>query len=416
MAEAEPINEAPPSDDFCTKVPDPPNATAIRFYGGLTLSPQLDPAKSGATSCSSSLSLISKMEPALAPLSPILSILDAVCHIAQCLLIMKEVITNPFKVPDMLKCIPEMVAKVNQLLALVPPFPQGLVSMLQMALDILTTAQTELDCVITQLRAIDGDLKRVEDLINKVNNAEDELLASSLLDQANCAKDTADNAIQSVLSVLGPVARIICTMRTFLALTGDKGKEIAKRLKLPGLDNIKVLDDAIQALTIFNTILATTIEIIEQIGFPLGLEPPPSLVFKCKLDDDDSSLSSTPPPPTPIPTLVSVTPNTTAGVTNHPDLQVSVIATNIDESTQFFLNTSQLTLDGVTGIPGSDSKNALVTIPGGLLPPGARTFQLTAVNVPPGGTSPFSGLSQQAGGTPDSTSAQTSNQIPFTVT
>ena len=148
-------NEAPENDSFCLDLNEAPDgAGIIRGYGGFTLASTGDPSRGPPGSCGLSVDLMGNIQAALVPLSPLLTILDAVATIGQCLKTLIEAQTNPLKLIDAIKCIPEIVAKVNKLLALVPVFPQGILSMLEMALDILNFILTQLDCLVNVLNSI----------------------------------------------------------------------------------------------------------------------------------------------------------------------------------------------------------------------------------------------------------------------
>jgi hypothetical protein len=412
MTEIETPNQAPPASSFCPEPAEDPKSPIIRIYGGLTLTPQLDPTR-GATSCSSSLGLLSKLESALAPLGPIFTTIDAVASIGQCLLLMKEAITNPLKAPDLLKCIPGMVAKLNKLLALIPPFPQGVIAMLQMVLDILTTIETELDCVVQQLTAIDQEIQQATRYLTLSETIEDDLQRQGLIELAECGRQNAESRVASAMESLTPMLRILCTVRTFLALTGDKGKEIAKRLSLPDVRNISALEEAIAIMATFRNVIREVVNLVETIGQPLGLEPPPEPFFVCPLDADPSLLDTTPSEPVPVPKLDLLTP-ATGSHSAIVDLQITVLGEFLSAQTQIYIGTSQLDTVSFTSL-GGNTANLVVTVPLGILQQGARTYQITALNLSPTVSDPFSGIASSPSAQIP-TDAQTSNQLTFSVT
>jgi len=277
-------NEAPDIEEFCPETSPIDSLPAIHFIGGAILEPQVDPTKGQPGTCALTIDLVAQLQTALAPLQPFLTLLDLVAHLVQCFLLVVEVITNPLKIIDLLKCLPGLVSKINQILALIPVLPQGIVAFVTFIVDIIRFIGTQIDCVIQILESIQAEIGAINDLLRKIAEVDDDEIRAALQFQYDCQSEQIATRLSTALGVLGPVARILCTIRAILSIIPG-GKAIADQLKFPDPSSIEALDDAIDALKAVRDTLLGVVDVIEALAAPFGgIIPPPEIGFVCALD------------------------------------------------------------------------------------------------------------------------------------
>ena len=422
-------NEAPDPVEFCLEVPNV-SIPAIHFFGGLVIEPQVDPTRGSPGSCGVTLDLASKLQAALAPLQPLFTILDMLAGIVQCFLLLVDVVTNPFKIPDLLKCIPGLIEKFNSLLALIPVFPQGIVLLVTMIVDIIRFVALQIGCVVDILESIQNEVAGLSDLIRKIDETDDAVIRANLQLSFDCGLLATRENQSSALLALGPIARILCTIRAFLSIIPG-GREIADKLAFTDPSKIEALDSAITALKGLSKGLLDVVGLVELLATPFGgLIPAPGAGFVCALD---SAFTIPTPEALPIPTVTSLqAPPPTVNPNEVPlaspgDPDVDVVITGIDfiESSQVFWQTSK-----IAKVVFSNETTLTASIPADL-----RTvtgdFLLAVVNAPPStpvpadedaataaaaiGPPSFGGLSSEAGAEPADTGTEVSNQHKVTV-
>ena len=399
-------NEAPEVSEFCRPTNVPTSLPAIHFIGGQILEPQIDPTSGTPSSCGLTIDLVGTLQAALAPFQPLFTILDTVATIAQCFLLLTEVVSNPFKIPDLLACIPGLISKINELLALVPIFPQGIVQMITFVVDVIRFIGQQIDCIVQILESIEGSFEELGRILDRIQNTDDENLVEQLQELYDCNSEEAQQQVGLAIGALGPIARILCTIRSLLALTGDEGKKIAEDyLTFPDPSNVEALSDAITVLRTVKDILLTTVDIITAIAAPFGgIFPPPEVGFTCPLDsssDDDEEEEEV----VLVPTIVEIydsdgiTPLATITKTSpgSPDYPVFLDGTNYSENSKVFWGTSPIPDDNLQ-LSGETRIRAV--LPETLLRNEGK-FLISVVNEPESGASPFSGLSETPGGEAD---------------
>ena len=423
-------NEAPEASEFCLEVPDV-SIPAIHFFGGLVIEPQVDPTRGSPGSCGVTLDLASKLQAALAPLQPLFTILDMLAGIVQCFLLLVDVVTNPFKIPDLLKCIPALIEKFNSLLALIPVFPQGIVLLVTMIVDVVRFVALQIGCVVEVLESIQREVAGLNDLLRKILETDDAVIRADLQLSFDCGLLATQVNSKSALLALGPIARILCTIRAFLSIIPG-GREIADKLAFTDPSNIEALDSAITALKGLSTSLLDVVGFVEALATPFGgLLPAPGAGFVCALD----TATAAPPAeelPTPTVTGLQQVPPPTVGPNEvelaspgDPDVDVVITGTNFIESSQVFWQTSR-----ITDVVFNNETTLTASIPADL-----RTvegeFLLAVVNAPPGTPTPddedaavavaarglpsFGGLASAAGEDPAIEDTKVSNQHPIEV-
>lgn len=414
------VHTPKPVSDVCVTQEPPTSRPVFRApIGGGQVESAIDTTKGIPGACSLNFSILTAIQPALAGIQPVLSILDAVATMANCVALMSQVFTNPTKIQDLLGCLPALFAKINQLLDLIPPFPTGYRAIITSVVDALRVAQQSLTCVSLQLTSVQRSLEQVERDIASLTALPEGPFRDRMSTLITCGMEQAEQTVSTATASLGPIARVICAIRTIMVLQGDQGKELAERLSLPDVSNPANLQVAIDAINLLTQVIDVAITIAETLGAPFGAPlPAPPLVFDCPLDNDDSAFDTTPPEPLPqaeITSLLDALTGTPIGglppiLSGSADVPVILIGTG-------FINTDQSVVyfgaDPLAGSVVNSATQITVTIPAANLTNSLTTF-LNVVNSPPGGSvTPFSGLTDPRTG--DSTANEIVAGEPFAV-
>jgi hypothetical protein len=396
------LNDAPDIDTFCKTFELPPDGTGLlRLMGGFDMQAQINPNQGPPGSCGLSLDLMGNVQGMLAVFQPLFDVIDLVAQTAAIAQLITECLSNPLKFADLIVAVLNLTGKVNKVLALVPPLPQGLVRAIGMALDILRLCSTQLDCLVTVLTSIQAELNALADLASQLNEVDDEQLRAQLQVQIDCAQASVEVKIDTASAAFGPVARLLCFARALLILADPKDekglKTLAKQLQIPDPSNINVLGDVISVLATVQGVLQTAIEVVRLIGTPLGLAPP-SLIFTCPLDTSDDDEGAVPLQPVLLSATEAdgVTPLISipqAASVNDPPATVTLIGGGFDAASKVFWNTAQI---DASAIQQMSSRQLLVQIPAALRL-NVGSFLFSVANEPTGGPTPFSGISAIAG-------------------
>lgn len=416
-------NEAPETETFCLDTQVPEEIPVIRFIGGIALEPQIDPTKGGgAGPCGLTQDLVGPIQAMLAPFQPVLTILDVVATLGQCFLLMTEVITNPFKIPKLLGCIPGLVNKINTLLSLVPIFPQGIQAFITFVVDIIRFIAVQIDCVVAVLTTLEGLYAQIQQLQQQLQETDDPELQDALQKLLDCSQEEADQQVSLSLNVLGPIARLLCTVRAILALVPG-GAEIQKNLAFPDPTDITALEDAIEILSAVRDALLAVEDALVALTGGLGVLPPPPPGFQCPLDDleDDPTVPEPSQPsitglfnqngtPLVFPAIPASAPHTVR--LTGDDLYPSDAEPTL--SNKVFFNTSPIPPEDFI----SFDNEALVFSLSEELLQNAGEYLVTVVNQRQGGaaSSAFSGLDGSSVGGDDQTSDGVAVSEPLQIT
>lgn len=406
-------NEAPAVSSFCAETSVPEELPVIRFIGGIALEPQIDPTRGTPGSCGLTLDLLGNVQSALAPFQPFLTLLDLVATLAQCFLLLTEVVSNPFKIPDLLACIPGLVSKVNALLSLIPVFPQGIQAFITFIVDVIRFVATQIDCVVSILESIQAQLDELARIAQKINSTDDTSIVDGLRELFDCGTAEAQQQIGLSLSALGPIARILCTIRALIALIPG-GNEVQKQIAFPDPTGITDVTDAISALQTVRDVLLGIVDALVALTAGLGVLPAPEPGFVCPLDSAEEEEE---PEPATTPTIDGFLDTSGFPLSSVPvapggagaAFKIVILGSGYDENSQVFWETAQIP---AANIELFDSTRLTVSIPAGLRA-NDGTFQISVVNAPAGGASAFSGLAEP-GETAD-TGVEVSNLEPLDV-
>lgn len=391
-------NQAPSTTSFCVETQLPTSIPVIRFVGGGVLEAQADSTTGTPGTCKLTLDVLTQLQSALAPFQPTLSLLDLVVTSTQCVLLTSQVFSNPTKIPELLECIPGLVAKLNTVLALVPQFPQGIQQFITMIVDVVRFVAQQLDCVITILQSIQDQLDQLSALADQINNVDDPSITAGLQRLFDCGSQEAAQQSSQALAALGPTARILCVIRSLLLLVPG-GDEIQSLLQLPDPSSVADLTSAISALEFTRDALLATTDALVALTLGLGVLPPPGPGFVCPLDDNPPSTEEPVTPPRPSISAVTELDGVTPVVLTAPatvDKVALVLGSNFRPSTAD-PSTDNKVFFGTDPLPGANvvvqsNEVIRITIPAGVLQ-NTGEFFFVVVNTQVGGLdTPFSGL------------------------
>lgn len=391
-------HQPPDPDSFCTGAEPVGEVPAIHFPGGALFQTPIDPTKGSPGACGLTLDLVGQLQSALAPFQPFLDLLDVVAQMGQCVLLITEVIQNPFKIPDLLACLPDLATKVNKILTLVPVFPQGIVQFVTFVVDVLRFIGQQIACLVELLESIQEQFVEVGRIAQQINQTTDPTVRAGLETLQQCGEAQAEQQVGVAMAAFGPITRLLCTVRTLLALVGPEGKKIAKQLTIPDPSQISVLQDAIAALSQVRDVILGTVETIVALAAPFGgVLPPPEVPFVCALDleDDEEPEEEATPLVTGLQDAVGAVLTTIplAALSTDPDLTVFVMGTGFRSgSSRVYWGTSPVTALLV------ESNRIQIALPAQLRLQAGPAYVAVA-NEPAGGTSSFGGLSPGSSGT-----------------
>ena len=200
---------------ICIEIPEIPDPFAITLPGGITLE---------------SINLMEQIQPALTPLVPLFDIIDTVVAVFNCVKAIPDTLGPPPDPTVLAACIPELAEKVSKLLKLIPQLslPYTIIGIIDLVIDTLRQARTQLLHLQAQMQQILGAIDRATDLDDAG------LMAITSCAQANVAQEAAN--VGKSLAALG---KLIGLLNLFLGMVG--GPEVPDLSDLAGTP----LDEAI---------------------------------------------------------------------------------------------------------------------------------------------------------------------------
>lgn len=155
--------------------------------------------------------LLAQVNAALAPLTPVFNIIDAILAIKECVEAIPDALGPPPDPAAMAACIPDLAKKVEALLSLIPG-----VSVPRMVVDILDVLIVTLNSLISQLR----DILVKEALTLQAGTKAAQPGNESLLLIVECSEDFNLALRLEVAAGIEPLNRLIGITNLFLELIG----------------------------------------------------------------------------------------------------------------------------------------------------------------------------------------------------
>lgn len=398
-------NSAPETDSFCAASTLPDEVPKIRFVGGVTIQSTVDPTHGVPGDCGLSLNMVGTIQAALAPFQPFLTLVDMVATIANFVLVLTEVVGNPFKIGKLLRLFPQFNEKLQKLLSIIPVFPQGIIQFAGMIADIAKFAAMQVGCVIDMLVSIQAQIDELNRLATAANECDDAALKQSLEASITCGREEVARQTTIALGALAPIARLLCTIRAILSIIPG-GAALQSTLAFP---NPATITDLTAAISTFRDVRESLLAAARAIGALSGdlsfLLPNTGFSFDCPLDDSPPSTEPVVDPPEPqiaivfdpllpafpIPPITSIA--ISASPSTDPVLSFRIRGANFDAAkSSVYWGTEQLSL-AEEQFEVLNNETIDVHLPNELRA-NAGNFQMTVVNGPPGASStpPFSGI------------------------
>ena len=203
---------------ICIEIPELPDPFSITLPGGVTME---------------SINLMEQIQPALTPLVPLFNIIDTVVAIFNCIKAIPDMLGPPPDPTVLAACIPELAEKVNALLKLIPQLslPYTIIGIIDLVIDTLRQARTQLLQLQAQIQQITGAIDRATELEDAG------LMAITSCAEANVAQEAAN-----VGKSLASIGKLIGILNLFLGMIGAP--------EIPDLSNLAdvPLDEAIEPL------------------------------------------------------------------------------------------------------------------------------------------------------------------------
>lgn len=203
---------------ICLEIPELPDPLSITLPGGVTME---------------SINLMEQIQPALTPLVPLFDIIDTVVAVFNCIKAIPDTLGPPPDPTVLAACIPELAEKVNALLKLIPQLslPYTIIGVIDLVIDTLRQARTQLLHLQAQMQQILGAIDRATDLDDAG------LMAITSCAEANVAQEAAN-----VGKSLAAMGKLIGLLNLFLGMIG--APEVPDLSDLAGTP----LDEAIEPI------------------------------------------------------------------------------------------------------------------------------------------------------------------------
>lgn len=200
---------------ICIEIPEIPDPFNLTLPGGVQME---------------HINSMEVIQPALTPLVPIFDIIDTVVAVFNCIKAIPDTLGPPPDPTVIAACIPELAEKVAKLLRLIPQLslPFTIIGIIDLIIDTLRQARTQLLHLQAQMQQILGAIDRATDLDDAG------LMATTSCAQANVAQEAAN--VGKSLAALG---KLIGLLNLFLGMIGAP--------EVPDLSNLAgtPLDEAI---------------------------------------------------------------------------------------------------------------------------------------------------------------------------
>jgi len=203
---------------ICIEIPEIPAPFNLTLPGGIEIE---------------HINLMEVIQPALTPLVPIFNIIDTVVAVFNCIKAIPDTLGPPPDPTAIATCLPDLAEKVAKLLKLIPQLsiPLTIIGLIDLVIDTLLKARSELMHLQQQMQQILGVIDRATDLDDAG------LMAIAQCAQANVAQEAAN--VGKSLAALG---KLIGLINLFMGMVG--GPEIPDLSNLAG----RPLDDVVPPL------------------------------------------------------------------------------------------------------------------------------------------------------------------------
>jgi len=192
---------------LCQPLPGTPPELCVTLPGGAEICAQpgvLPPSLFGYAK-----NALAQASSALTPLVPIFNIIEAISAVLQCVKAVPDALGPPPDPSGIIACIPNLVEKVEKLIALLPP------------VSVLLTIVQMLDVIIAIIDGSIEELQAVERLIQRIAAAEAmSAQVPGLLSMIECANASRDSSMENIERAFGSINPIIELINTLCSMAG----------------------------------------------------------------------------------------------------------------------------------------------------------------------------------------------------
>jgi len=215
----------------CRSLPVVPDPLAVELPGGATLRSVINAAQTLPSECDLGFDLLGTLGAAMTPLSPFFKQLDAVLAIVECVKAIPDALGPPPDPSKLTACIPELQAKVDELLKLIPQLsiPRLARSLLDVLVRLLTACRDKLG-------ALAEEQQRLLALADRAARTKNPKLAAIV----DCARANVDTTIQNGLAGFESLGGVIRLANTLLGMAGLP--EIPPLAGMTGTDATKLVE------------------------------------------------------------------------------------------------------------------------------------------------------------------------------
>jgi len=197
----------PNLEEFCRSVDAIPTDLCVVLPGGAEICAALSTLPPSLYE--HARSLLAQASGALAPLTPIFDIIEAIVAIKDCVTAIPDALGPPPDPSKLTDCVPELVRRIEKLLSLLPP-----ASVLLMIVQLL-------DVLIAIFDGMISELQSVVRLLNRIAAAK--LVAGNvpqLLAPINCGEQSAATTMDNLSRAIASIRAVIELVNLFCDLAG----------------------------------------------------------------------------------------------------------------------------------------------------------------------------------------------------
>jgi len=252
-----------PPEDLCITLPVLSTPDDVCFPGGFCLSYIMDAIGKIPSSSDMSLDFLGQLGPAMTPLIPLFNILETVLKIFKCLEAIPDAITS-LDPSELLTCVPELAALIDQLLKMVPQL-----SIPKMVIALIRNVARLIRGIAADLRHLERELLRIAEQIDRAADLNDVKMNGFLV----CSQKTVEDTALSFAEALKGIGRIVLLINIFIGLFG--GEEI------PCFGTL-IEDNLGEGFDVIIDLLLTLAEVLESIADAI---PDPDLALTLAMGD-----------------------------------------------------------------------------------------------------------------------------------
>lgn len=183
-------------DPLCLEIPALPDSRQLTLPGGVQIE---------------HLNLMQIVQPALTPLVPLFDVVDAIVAVFHCVKAIPDALGPPPDPTVLAATVPELARKVDKLLRLLPQLalPVLVVQLVDLVIDTVRRAQTE-------LRHLQGQAMQVDGVVSRASELDD----PGLLAVAQCARGNLEQEAANVGKRLASLGKLIGLINVFAGMLG----------------------------------------------------------------------------------------------------------------------------------------------------------------------------------------------------